>query len=93
MVGISRLSLVAGAALSPTVYAATAQSFASSLDNTLQLSPYTAPVLNGANTGGISSTWGLSFDDTSSGHKQTIDGFGAAVCHSLLQTSCTLTAG
>ncbi|KAH8819272.1 beta-1,6-glucanase Neg1 [Xylogone sp. PMI_703] len=52
--------------------------WATSSDGVYKLSSYTAPVQGNGNPGS-SSTWKLSVDDTSSGHKQTIDGFGAAV--------------
>jgi len=51
--------------------------FATNSDGSLQLSSIAAPV-QGAGTGGAS-TWALSIDDTPSGYKQTITGFGAAV--------------
>jgi len=70
---LSVLAVSGTTALSPAA-------FASSLDNTLQLTQYVAPVRGSGNPNGFSSTWGLSVDDTSTGHKQTIDGFGAAVC-------------
>lgn len=54
------------------------QAFASSSDGSLKLSAYNAPVRGNGSPNGAS-TWQLSIDDTSSGHKQTIDGFGAAV--------------
>lgn len=53
-----------------------AQSWVSSNDGTYQLSNYTAPTQGDGSGSGISSTWTLAVDDTSSGHKQTIDGFG-----------------
>ncbi|RFU32833.1 hypothetical protein B7463_g3482, partial [Scytalidium lignicola] len=52
--------------------------WATSSDGVYKLSSYTAPV-KGNGSPGSSSTWSLQVDDTSSGHKQTIDGFGAAV--------------
>lgn len=55
------------------------QAFASSLDNVYQLSAFTAPTLGAGNQGNITSTWGLTVDDTASGYMQTMDGFGAAV--------------
>lgn len=58
--------------------AAAPQAFASSSDGSLKLSPYSAPVSGSGSPNGAS-TWQLSIDDTSSGYKQTIDGFGAAV--------------
>lgn len=78
MVVTSKLSLLllsgAGAA-----HAFTVQSFASSFDSQLQLSPYTAPVRGKGNSTGFS-TWSVEVDDSSAGYRQTIDGFGAAVC-------------
>ncbi|KAI0129814.1 glycoside hydrolase family 30 protein [Xylariales sp. AK1849] len=55
-----------------------AQAFISSSDRTYNLSSYDAPV-SGAGTPGDSSTWNLSIDDTETGHKQIVTGFGAAV--------------
>lgn len=54
------------------------QAYASSADGTLKLSSYNAPVRGTGSPNGAS-TWRLSIDDTAAGHKQTIDGFGAAV--------------
>jgi O-glycosyl hydrolase len=58
--------------------ATTPQAFASSSDGTLKLSSYNAPVRGNGSPNGAS-TWKLSIDDTAAGHKQTVDGFGAAV--------------
>jgi hypothetical protein len=81
MVAASKLSLVVGSVLAPAaVNAFTVQSFASSLDNSLMLSPYTAPLPYKQNS--TLSSWGLTINDTPSGHKQVIDGFGAAVTDS-----------
>ncbi|KAH8649088.1 glycoside hydrolase family 30 protein [Xylariales sp. PMI_506] len=65
--------------------ATTAQAYCSSSDRTYNLTSYDAPV-SGAGTPGSASTWSLSIDDTSSGHKQTVNGFGACV------TDATVTA-
>ncbi|KAB5571901.1 beta-1,6-glucanase Neg1 [Coniochaeta sp. 2T2.1] len=72
--------LVAPLALAGTITdrATTPQAFASSSDGSLKLSSYSAPVRGNGSPGGAS-TWKLSIDDTSSGRKQAIDGFGAAV--------------
>lgn len=54
-----------------------AQAWVSSNDGTYQLGNYTAPTQGGSSgSSSSSSTWNLTVDDTSSGHKQTIDGFG-----------------
>jgi glucan endo-1,6-beta-glucosidase len=55
-----------------------AQAFCSSSDRKYNLSSWDAPV-SGSGTPGSSSTWKLSIDDTASGHKQVVTGFGAAV--------------
>ncbi|KAK0636533.1 glycoside hydrolase family 30 protein [Bombardia bombarda] len=65
--------------ITPAVSAITTpQAFASSSDGVYKLSQYFVPV-RGSGTPGSNSTWSLSIDDTASGHKQTIKGFGAAV--------------
>jgi O-glycosyl hydrolase len=56
----------------------TAQAFCSSSDRVYNLSPFSAPV-SGAGSPGSESTWALSIDDTASGYKQKVTGFGAAV--------------
>ena len=71
--------LVLGSAIKDR--ATTPQSFASSSDGSLKLSAYNAPVKGSGSSNGAS-TWSLSIDDTSSGHKQTVEGFGAAVTDS-----------
>ncbi|OIW31660.1 glycoside hydrolase family 30 protein [Coniochaeta ligniaria NRRL 30616] len=72
--------LVSPLALASTIKdrATTPQAFASSSDGSLKLSAYNAPVKGSGSPNGAS-TWALNIDDTSSGHKQTVDGFGAAV--------------
>ncbi|KAK6079461.1 Endo-1,6-beta-D-glucanase BGN16.3 [Seiridium cupressi] len=57
---------------------ASASAYVSSSDRTYNLSQWDAPV-SGAGTPGDSSTWKLNVDDSSSGHKQVVTGFGAAV--------------
>ena len=59
-----------------------AQSYASSSDLSLALSSYNAPTLNGGNQGSVSKTWQLTVDDTDSGKKQSVTGFGAAITDS-----------
>ena len=61
--------------------ATTPAAFASSADGTYKLSSFAAPVRGGGSPGS-NSTWKLNIDDTSSGHKQTVRGFGAAVTDS-----------
>lgn len=76
-----RTALLGGIVIT-TAYAFNAASFVSSLDNSLQITQYVAPVMGAGSPNGISSTWSLSVDDTLTGHKQKMDGFGAAVrCH------------
>lgn len=53
-----------------------AQAWVSSNDGTYQLGKYTAPMKGSGSSSSGTSTWNLKVDDTSSGHKQTIDGFG-----------------
>lgn len=57
---------------------ASASAYVSSSDGKYKLSGWDAPV-SGAGTPGTASTWKLTVDDTSSGHKQVVTGFGAAV--------------
>ncbi|EED14243.1 beta-1,6-glucanase Neg1, putative [Talaromyces stipitatus ATCC 10500] len=56
----------------------TPAAYASNSDGSYTLTSITAPV-QGAGSPGSESTWDLSIDDTSSGYKQKITGFGAAV--------------
>lgn len=63
-------SLLHSRAAAPAAYVTTS-------DLSHKLSPAAAPV-SGRGTGG-SSTWDLSIDDTASGHKQTLIGFGGSV--------------
>ncbi|SPQ24538.1 90e9e285-3914-4635-9b33-00c288b2e68d [Thermothielavioides terrestris] len=73
------LLAAAGVAFGATLQArASPQAYASSGDGTYKLSPVAAPV-RGAGSPGSNSTWKLSINDQSSGHKQTVNGFGAAV--------------
>lgn len=62
-----------------------ATSYCSSEDSTYQLSPFDAPVAGAGDAAGAS-TWTLSVDDTSSGYKQKITGFGAAVTDATVST-------
>ena len=80
---VSLLASVASAgplALKPRQ--SSAQAFASSSDLSLKLSSYNAPTLNGGNQGSVTKTWQLTVDDTDSGKKQSITGFGAAITDS-----------
>lgn len=70
---------------------AVAAAFASNSDGSLKLSPVTAPV-QGSGNPGSASTWQLNIDDTSSGHKQTITGFGGAVTDATVTSFNTLSA-
>jgi glucan endo-1,6-beta-glucosidase len=56
----------------------TPAAYCSNSNGQYKLSSISAPV-KGAGSPGSESTWVLNIDDTSSGHKQTITGFGAAV--------------
>jgi glucan endo-1,6-beta-glucosidase len=58
--------------------ASTPAAFISSSDGRYKLSSWSAPVRGSGSPNG-ESTWTLDLDDTSSGHKQQITGFGAAV--------------
>lgn len=69
---------ISASSASPVEPRGTASSYCSSSDSTYALSPFTAPVSGTGNANGMS-TWTLSVDDTSSGYKQKITGFGAAV--------------
>ena len=64
------------AALVPRASAPAA--FASSSDETLKLGTWTAPI-SGAGKPGSMSTWSLTVDDTATGHKQPVLGFGACI--------------
>lgn len=57
---------------------ADAVSYCSSSDSTYKLTSFDAPVSGTGDANGLS-TWSLTVDDTSSGYKQKITGFGAAV--------------
>jgi glucan endo-1,6-beta-glucosidase len=54
------------------------EAYASTADGKYKISPYTAPV-RGHGHPGNNLTWSLSIDDTRSGYKQKVTGFGAAV--------------
>jgi O-glycosyl hydrolase len=76
-------------AFSPRQAGATA--YASNSGGNLKLSPVAAPV-QGAGSPGSESTWDLSIDDTSSGYKQKITGFGAAVTDATVTSFNTLSS-
>lgn len=61
------------------------QAYASNNGLSLALSSIQGPVLGGGGANG-ESTWSLSIDDTSSGYKQTITGFGGALTDSTVTT-------
>lgn len=69
--------------------ASAASAYCSSGDGQYQLSPFEAPVAGVGDANGLS-TWSLSVDDTSSGHKQKITGFGAAVTDATVSTFSSL---
>ncbi|KAJ5197824.1 Endo-1-6-beta-D-glucanase neg1 [Penicillium cinerascens] len=73
------LSLAAVSSASPAEKRAnSASAYSSNSAGNYKLSSVAAPV-QGSGSPGSESTWKLSIDDTSSGYKQTIVGFGAAV--------------
>lgn len=71
--------LVAQASTSPTIRArqSSAQAFASNENLSLRLSEVDAPIQGPGSPSGA--TWDLTINDSSSGHKQTITGFGGTV--------------
>lgn len=71
--------------------ASSASAYASNSDGSLKLSSVAAPV-QGAGSPGSESTWQLSIDDTSSGYKQTITGFGGAVTDATVASFNTLSS-
>lgn len=72
--------------------ASTATAYCSSEDSVYQLSSFDAPVAGAGNADGLS-TWQLSVDDTTAGHKQKITGFGAAVTDATVSTFNSLSDG
>jgi hypothetical protein len=73
--GGNRLDLYSYSGGSGTVGPSSALSWVTSSDGVYKLSSYTAPV-KGSGSTSLSSTWALQVDDTSSGYKQSITGFG-----------------
>lgn len=71
--------------------AASASAYSSNSAGNYKLSSITGPV-KGAGDAGSESTWKLSIDDSSSGHKQTIVGFGAAVTDATVTSFGTLSS-
>jgi glucosylceramidase len=69
-----------------------ASAYCSNSDGTYKLSSITPPV-QGSGNPGSASTWKLTIDDTSSGHKQSITGFGAAVTDATVTTFNQLSSG
>ncbi|RAO72515.1 uncharacterized protein BHQ10_008527 [Talaromyces amestolkiae] len=69
----------------------TPAAYASNSDGSYALTSITAPV-QGAGSPGSESTWKLTIDDTSSGYKQTITGFGAAVTDATVTSFNTLSS-
>lgn len=82
---VAALQASAVAAVKPRATSA-ATSYCSSEDGTYQLSPFDAPVAGAGDAPDGASTWTLSVDDTSSGYKQKITGFGAAVTDATVAT-------
>ncbi|KAJ5917886.1 glucan endo-1-6-glucosidase BGN16.3 [Penicillium verhagenii] len=68
-----------------------ASAYSSNSAGTYKLTSITAPV-QGAGDPGSSSTWKLTIDDTSSGYKQTIVGFGGAVTDATVTSFNTLSS-
>lgn len=64
--------------IKPRASGTSAAAYCSSSDSAYKLSSFDAPV-SGTGDANNLSTWSLSVDDQSSGYKQTIKGFGAAV--------------
>lgn len=73
------ICITVAASTSLAVRSISPRAIVSSNDGQYKLSNYTAPTLGAGNAGSINSTWSLSIDDTASGHKQQLTGFGAAV--------------
>ncbi|CAL5873963.1 uncharacterized protein PFLUO_LOCUS8248 [Penicillium psychrofluorescens] len=73
----------------PGKRASSASAYCSNSGGNYQLSSIAAPV-QGNGSAGSESTWQLTIDDTSSGHKQTIVGFGAAVTDATVTSFNTL---
>ncbi|KAG0645223.1 hypothetical protein D0Z07_8804 [Hyphodiscus hymeniophilus] len=82
-------ALPAESNFSPRQAGATA--FASNSGGNLKLSSVAAPVQGAGSPG--STTWDLSIDDTSSGYKQKITGFGGAVTDATVTSFNTLSSG
>ncbi|CAI7665691.1 unnamed protein product [Penicillium glandicola] len=83
------LLLLSLAEASPGKRATTATAYCSNSNGTYKLSSIAAPV-QGTSSPGSESTWKLNIDDTSSGYKQTIVGFGAAVTDATVASFNTL---
>ncbi|KAJ5116129.1 glucan endo-1-6-glucosidase BGN16.3 [Penicillium angulare] len=71
--------------------ATSASAYSSNSDGSYKLSSITAPV-QGSGDPGSTSTWNLTIDDTSSGYKQTIVGFGGAVTDATVTSFNTLSS-
>ncbi|PTU22257.1 hypothetical protein P175DRAFT_0507125 [Aspergillus ochraceoroseus IBT 24754] len=84
------LSLVASLALLEHATSA-ASAYCSNSGGNYKLSSVAAPV-QGSGNPGSESTWKLSVDDTATGHKQTIVGFGAAVTDATVTSFNTLSS-
>lgn len=69
----------------------TPAAYCSNSDGSYALTSITAPV-QGAGSAGTESTWDLTIDDTSSGYKQTVTGFGAAVTDATVTSFNTLSS-
>ncbi|PWY76025.1 glucan endo-1,6-glucosidase BGN16.3 [Aspergillus sclerotioniger CBS 115572] len=76
---------------SPGKRATDASAYCSNSAGNYKLSSITAPV-QGSGSPGSESTWKLTIDDTSSGHKQSITGFGAAVTDATVTSFNTLSS-
>lgn len=87
------LVLAISASAGPLLKRDSAQSYASNKDGSLKLSLYPAPTLNGGTQpSSVTSTWALTVDDTPSGHKQSVTGFGAAITDSTVSNYNSLSS-
>lgn len=78
-------------AINDTAAISTASAYCSNSDLSYALSSIPAPV-QGAGSPGSESRWALTIDDTSTGYKQSITGFGAAVTDATVTSFNTLSS-
>jgi glucosylceramidase len=86
-----RTQLNSTIAINDTTAISTASAYCSNSDLSYALSSIPAPV-QGAGSPGSESTWALTIDDTSTGYKQSITGFGAAVTDATVTSFNTLSS-